>query len=740
MQAVQVYADRRNPLFSKGMLLACRLSTVASLVLAVSSLRGFEESKSADTGLRGVLPSEVPLDLDAEAFSVLDGNWQDWSTETAEKVAALYLDDKLDSTGQRRVIDALKSKLNVMERALADNRYRLIFDSLIPLHGKMARRVQVAEAALDTLQLDPKTVKKNRTKQARQNVSSAIEKLEHDLNRFQTGNAWLRYIRTKELKRLMVAGDSTDPLLQEVKKKIQDRDSLTDESQREFLSRTAFTNLEKAIDALLEADSKSLPQGDEQKLRESLASLFSALADYETSNSIDSVGRVYAALKNVSQHSLDGGDRIEGALKKHYFNHNLRVAASERFLNRFFKEQRTEKGPVKDFILNAHVRGTQTTTTVVSLDLISQENGARFAIKADGIVRSNTSGTTDQATIYTDGYHTFSARKGVVFDGKTFTTKPATISVNANNRTVGASTKYNSAPLLGGVARSIAMRAARKKRSQSEAIARGKVSRRVLPEFNEEVDKEFFKAGEELESGLSARLEEAGLLPEVRQFSTTNGEFRLNSRTMTPEELGGDEPSFKLDPGNGIALSFHESVINNALDRMALAGRTLTEPELIKELEKSISTLLGRDVNLSSSDNQPQADDKDPDTFVFDANDPIRAQVENGIFSLIIRTGLKQKDKEDIPTQIITIPLSLRIEGNQLLVERGTVRVAPVVKPKSSFRQIARAGVIRKKIESAIQDRKRERKIFFTQEGKEDLIVTITKIQALDGWLTVWAE
>ena len=740
MQSDQGQGNRRKSPLSKGTLIVCCLLTVASFVLVTSSLSGFEESTSSDSGLRGLLPSEVPLDLDAEAFSVLDGNWQDWSAETAETVAALYQDGDLDAAGQRRLIDALKSKLNVMERALADDRYRMIFDSLIPLHGKLARRVQVAEAALDTLQLDPKTVKENRTKQARRDVSQAVSKLEQFLNQYPNGDPWLKYLRTNELKRLMAAGDSSDPLLQAVRKKIQDRVSLTDESQRTFLSRTAFTDLAKAVDALIEADSKSLPQGDEQKLRESLASLLSALSDYETSNSIESAGHVHVALKDVSQYSIDGGDRIEQTLKSHYFNHNLRIAVSERFLNRLFEEQRTEKGPVRDFILGAQVRGTQTTTTVVGLELKLQKNGARFVIKADGIVRSNTSGTTDQATIYTDGYHTFSARKEVVFDGKTFTTKPATITVNANNRTVGASTKYNNAPLLGGVARSIAMSVARKKRSQSEAIARGKVSRRVLPKFNEEVDTEFSKAGEELESGIASRLREAGLLPEIRQFSTTDGEFRLNSRTMTPEELGGDEPSFKLDPGNGIVLSFHESVINNALDRMALAGRTLTEPELVNEMEKSISTLLGRDVTLGSSDNPTQADDKSPDTFVFDANDPIRVQVENGAFNLIIRTGLKQKDKQDIPTQIITIPLSLRIEGNQLLVERGTVRVAPVVKPRSSIIQIGRAGVIRRKIESSIQDRKRERKISFTQEGKEDLIVTLTKIQALDGWLTVWAE
>ncbi|MCH7767123.1 MAG: aminotransferase class I/II-fold pyridoxal phosphate-dependent enzyme, partial [Acidobacteria bacterium] len=41
-----------------------------------------------ESGLRGVIPAGVPEDLDSDAFSALDGNWQSWSENTAALVAA----------------------------------------------------------------------------------------------------------------------------------------------------------------------------------------------------------------------------------------------------------------------------------------------------------------------------------------------------------------------------------------------------------------------------------------------------------------------------------------------------------------------------------------------------------------------------------------------------------------------------------------------------------------------------
>lgn len=331
MQPIHVYQNCRKNFSSIGMLFSGGLITLTAVVFLASSLWGFEESSSKSPGLRGILPVEIPPGLDAEAFSVLDGNWESWSTEVAGKMATLYIDESLDAAGQRQLIHVLKSKLDVMERSLADNRYRSIFEPLINLHGKMARQIHVAEAALDTLELDAKTFKESRLEKARQNVSRAIGNLERDLGSFRGGEGWLRYVRTKELKQLMAKGAATDPVLQGVSKKLQGWESLSDESQREFLGRKSFRNLGKALVALMEADAREPKQVDTQKLRESLAALLSALSEYELTNGIEAAGRVHASLQEVTKHSLDEGDRIEDSLRSHYFNHNLRVAVSEQF-------------------------------------------------------------------------------------------------------------------------------------------------------------------------------------------------------------------------------------------------------------------------------------------------------------------------------------------------------------------------------------------------------------------------
>jgi hypothetical protein len=125
---------------------------------------------------------------------------------------------------------------------------------------------------------------------------------------------------------------------------------------------------------------------------------------------------------------------------------------------------------------------------------------------------------------------------------------------------------------------------------------------------------------------------------------------------------------------------------------------------------------------------------------VFAEEDPIRFQVDNGTIYLTLRAGFKQDDGEDIPPQVITVPLTPRLEGKWLYFDRGNVRVAPLERPENLAEQLARAGIIRKKIESDFGEMKRDRKIVFTREGSRSIATYIMKVRALNGWLTLWIE
>src|SRR5262249_6001496 len=151
-----------------------------------------------------------------------------------------------------------------------------------------------------------------------------------------------------------------------------------------------------------------------------------------------------------------------------------------------------------DFILGANVGGYQTTHTTVGIDLKPSKYDARWDVVLSGNIQSNTQGVTSQATVYTNGNHTFRAAKEVSFDGTNFKTAPGTIDVNATNQTVGVATQFTGR-LFGGIADGIAMREAENRRGESQAIAASRVQDRVMPRFNKEVDDAFAKAGGDLQ-------------------------------------------------------------------------------------------------------------------------------------------------------------------------------------------------------------------------------------------------
>ncbi len=719
------------------------LYAVVLTAFVASITWGFDETEPAEVGLRGLISAETPDDLSEEEWQELAGNWKQWSIDAAAEVQKFYEAEDLDLAGQREVIANLNSKLDVMKRALADRRYQSIFDELVTLYGRLSRRVAMAEAALDTLQLDAKSVKAARIESAGTNLAKAVDKLRAYLKPIEGGTAWLPYIQAEKLTKQTAPGQSPDKaigLLEGVQKKFQAKDKLGDQ-QRKFISRAQFAAVEAAIGTYLNVAKQKPKTVDVRKLRDELTALFEALQEYEETNSRVAAANAGQALEAIRGLSLDDGERIDAALSSHYVNFNLRVVASEDFLNRLLGEERTEQGEVRDYILQADVYGEQTTTATAGVDVKQSDNGALFDVTLTGVVRSDTQGVTSQATVYNQGTHYISATKEVSFDGERFTTKPAKISVDANIRTVDARTGISGFPILGWIADDYAMKVARGKRGQSEAIAVGRVEDKVLPKFNKEVDDEFNKINDQLENDVRKRLRKNKLLPQANGASSTDTHLMLNSRVVAKAELGGSAPgSTPVVADAPLLIHLHESLLNNAVDRMELAGKTLTDEQVARKIEKFLSSLLGREFKLDKykKEGEPKVKKGEgPDTFVFDKDDPVRFRAEGGSLSLVIRAGFKQKGKEDIPAQEVVVPLTFRVEGEEVVIERGKVKVKPVKRPKSIPKQVARAGAIIKKISSALPTRRLDGNMTLQREGKSDFVIALTDIKALNGWLTL---
>ena len=706
-----------------------------SYVTLVSTHLNAEEA-AAPAGLTGILPDVSPVDLIEDEFLALGDSWAEWSSETAAEVARLYEADQ-DVAAQRAVIAGLKKRINTMDSALSDVAYRPIFDQLATLRGRLARRVEVASAILDTLEMDPDASRAERLESLRSQFIGAIDDLDSYLAKIENGVAWTKYVKAAELRKLTVK-DGAAEVLSTVHGRLADSKKFTNDEQRKFVQAAQFVRLKDALAEYIALANTATEPVDKAALRAQFTALVSSLEAYEEFGALASARDARIAYSKIRDLAADGGAAIADTLSSHYFNYNLRVVASEKLLNKVAGYAHKDTGPVDDFVLGAKVDGTQWTTGRVGVDLKPNNDQITFFMTFTGNTQTSTQGVTDEATIFTSGYHTFAARKGVHFDGDRFTTSPATIAVNANNTTTGARTVVSGVPILGGIADDYAVGEARNRKARSEAIAAGKLERRLLPEFNQGVDDEFGGLSKELEGKVIPKLHDSNLFPSARSFRSEEDSMWVSTRLMSADELAGDTPTFTATSDAGVVIHLHESLLNNSLDRLNLGGQSLTEEELGTRLADSFESLLGDSIDLGG--NGEEKKEADPTKFVFSKEDPLRVSIENGELTLILRMGLQPEDGDAIPTQIISVPLTFNVVDDGIEISAGTIGVAPAEAPENRFAQIARAGVVKAKIEKALPDRKVDRAFNLDRENGGPVTLAITQIKRNAGWLSVVIE
>jgi hypothetical protein len=716
------------------------LVTIAGVATAAWAL----EDAESPQGLGGIFPAEVPESLNYDAFSALGGNWAEWSATASQAVENLYQSTSKDLAAQKEAIAAARVKLNVMEKALSDPRYTSIYVPLTGLSSALARRVDLAQALLDTLQMEPQAAHEQRLRARAEQVTRALNSLRDSLRQISGGQAWLPYVTADPLAAAMKDHPAGDEALSAARAS---KEKLTVESandaQKDFLNRAAFRSLRDAVTAYVTAAENPPSQENSAQLREQFGTLVAALDAYEASKLSADAAKAREAYSAIRRLAPDGGDVISGALQKHYFNYNVRLVASEAFLTKLLSDARTEQGPVSDFILGANVSGWQTTNTNVAVDLKPDRTAARWNLVLTGTILSNTQGVTPQATVMTQGNHAFTAAKQIAFNGTHFTTGAGTISVNPNNTTTGVATRFSRAPIFGRIADRIAYREAEARRGESQAIAAQRVESRVLPEFNREVNNAFAKSEQDLQTELYDHLRETGLYPDAMLYQTTETELRANTRLMGPKELGASQAPAAMTGTVGATAFIHESEMNNGADRIGLAGKTMTDEELRKHLEAFFEKAFNRDFNFEPPAENPdvkeaeeEAEDEGnpPGTFVFADSDPVRIQMQDGTLYLMLRTGFLRENGDRIPQQIITVPLSFEVQGDQIHITRGLVRVEAA--EGGGAGQVATAGIIRRKIQKELPERMISAR--FTLEGpKRKVPAMITNVRIADGWAVV---
>jgi hypothetical protein len=737
-----------NPHTGRARGLAWRLGgalTCAALVtgaLAQGDAPATAPAAAGGAGLKGILPATAPEGL-LDTLGTLPESWKEWSDGVTVDLNKFYSETAADIAGQQAALDSLKARVRVTEKALADSQYAPIKGQLVSLKNGLIRRIEIIEAALETLSADPATGTAAGVDSAKQALLTSIDVAEGFLDGLKGGDGWKTYLQVGNVRSALTEEKDPAKLLEAlsaVNTKAQAALSSEDAAVKEFVAHKELSGYATNLASVVAALNRAKTGVNMDEVRTQLKALLEGLENYESTGTTGAAEQVRTAFSKLRDQAADNGERLSTVLRQYYFNYNLQVGISEGFLNRVLAKTHIEEGGVNDFILGANVYGAQVTSTQSKFDLLGSPNGARMRINLTGTVTTNTDSHKGSVVIYSKGSHTIEANKDVVFDGESFRTSPANMHVAASNEPVDASTRADNVPILGGFFKSAAMNAAIRKRPEAEAIAAQRVTSRVGPEFDNEVDNKFTELNQKLQTKVTEPLKAEGLYPESKHYQSTDTQLDFHSRLMSLGELGGSKPEMRAVGEGELVYQMHESLINNFMDRLDIAGKTMNEADLRALLEAKLSKLLGKTVTLPKKDEAPASDDaKQPKAFIFTAKDPLRLKIADGKVSLIIRAGFQRDEAQggNIPPQVVTVPLTFKIEGEEVVITRGDVQVDAVDTPDNVAEQVARAGVIKKKLETSIPNKRESRTLKVDKPEGEPVKVNITEIDANDGWVTI---
>ena len=730
--------------------LAVRLGGVLTCAALVTGALAQEEKKKEDqaaapvaaVGLKGLLPAEAPEGL-LNTIGTLPETWTPWGESVIAELTKFYGETADDLEGQKAALGRLKVKLETLDKSLTDPQYESMWSQLSSLHSSLNRRIEVIEAVLDTLTVDPATGRGAAVDAAKSQLTAGVETADSYLDTIQGGDAWKKYLETNAV-RAAVAGDADAAKLVELLTPILDKAQAASKSEnaviRDFVAGGALKTYRHDLSHAVAVLQRSTAGVNLDEVRKNLKDLLEGLEQYEANTTTEAATKVRAAYDALRDLTADGGERLTGVLRRHYFNSNLQVAISEGFLNRVLAKTHIEEGGIQDFILGADVYGCQITSSIAKFDLQPAADGVYFRLNLTGTVSTNTESYKGSAIIFSNGSHNFTAFKDIRFDGEHFSTTPANMHVNASNEPFDASTPLDNFPIFGGVGKSIAMTAAMQKRPDAEAVAAQRVTSRVGPQFDNEVDDKFTELNGKLHSKVIDTLKAENLYPDYKTYRSTDTQLDIGSRLMGAQELGGGTLPVKAVAGDEMRVRLHETLINNFLDTLGIGGKTMTEQDLRKLLQDKFTKLLNQEITLPAA-KEATGDDaaKQPKAFIFADKNPLHVKVADGKILLIIRAGFQRDEDKggNIPPQIVTVPLSITVEGEEVVITRGDVLVDPLEAPENVAEQVARAGVIKNKIETSIQNKRDTRTLKVEKLEGDPINVNVTGIEALDGWISI---
>jgi hypothetical protein len=382
------------------------------------------------------------------------------------------------------------------------------------------------------------------------------------------------------------------------------------------LSRAQRNYLDNTVSATLISNLKEVASGDVDQYK-----LLKAIEWNEQNPSGVASHYINDQFQNLMWSQNADRQLAAAQLQAHYRNANVRLAVSQNMLNRLIPASPAVNEPVREQVLGADVRGRSQIRNRLSVQLVEDPSRIALQLHTDGEVDSNTVAKRSGFEIRNEGIAKFQAFKKFTLDrmGK-FSSDSPVASAQAKQRLIGIRSKLDPFPVVNWIARKVAKKKLAQQTPEATMLLEQKIEQSASLKLQQGVESQVAQMQAYLKVNLLEPLVSMDLNPEALQLATTRKRIVMRYRLAGIDQMAADSPRPADSEFDYLSMQLHQSLLNNAIERIEIESQTFTPQSLLQHL----SEVIGFNPQNAQADNNRDAE------FVFANYDAIRIDFVDG--------------------------------------------------------------------------------------------------------------
>jgi len=462
--------------------------------------------------------------------------------------------------------------------------------------------------------------------------------------------------------------------------------------------------------------------GDGDRREAETDRLLDALERYEASQSPLDAHVASESLAVLAAMTGDEPRLLATAAREHYAAPNLRIAVHRQLVERLLPESEIDRGVVDDMILGRQVRGRRTVERTAGVRFVPDPDELAFDLEVRGHVESRTVTESGPVALTSRGVSAFTVRKPVKLSAAGLVFGPASGVASNRSQLAGIETSFDSVPLMRSLVRTMARNQHDENLPEANREVVDKIVVRACREVDQQSESQFLEMTQRIRGKVWTPLVKLGLEPTAVAMETTADVATVRLRLAATGQLAAHTPRPRGPDDAMFAVQLHESSLNNALDRLGLAGRRLA----LEDLFRLLAEKAGREPNLP--DDLPEGV-----AVTFAASQPLRVVFRDGLVHLRMALDAIESGRRDWYDVVVQVSYRPRSGDLQVYLDReGPVQL-------SGPGHQGRIEIALRTIFGKVFPKERPLTLFPPQVTTHPKLagMPVSHLAATDGWLAI---